>query len=402
MYRCSALIIALFMTLCFTRAAWSEAPFHIGLVTGTELQGTDEIDGAEAVIKEYGLLKDGGYIVHVMYVDEFMDDMEETINLIASLADDPKMKVIVVNQAIPGTSAAFKRVYQKRPDIIMLAGEPHEDPDEIVDAAPANVFLAVGVDNVNRGYTIPYAAQMLKAKKFVHISFPRHMSYETLRRRKAIMQAASEKLGLEFHAEEAPDPIESIGIEGARAFIEKAIPRWLEKYGKETAFFCTNDAHTEPLIKGLLQYGGLFPEADLPSPLMGYPGALGLEIQERAGDNWPAIVKQVEDAVLAANGSGRFGTWSFSYGYATTAGLAEFGKRVVEGSARIDSLSDLQTCYEKYTPGADWSTAFYTNAETGQAYKQYALVYQDTYIFGLGYLGLTQIEIPEEYYTISE
>ena len=42
-----------------------------------------------------------------------------------------------------------------------------------------------------------------------------------------------------------------------------------------SAYFCTNDAHTEPLLKQLVEYGGYFIEADLPSPLMGYPNALG-------------------------------------------------------------------------------------------------------------------------------
>lgn len=50
------------------------------------------------------------------------------------------------------------------------------------------------------------------------------------------------------------------------------VPQWIEKYGKETCFFCTNDAHTEPLLKQLFAYGGMFIEQTLPSPLMGYPG----------------------------------------------------------------------------------------------------------------------------------
>ena len=36
-----------------------------------------------------------------------MSEMETTISQIAGLADDPKMKVIVVNQGIPGTAEAF-------------------------------------------------------------------------------------------------------------------------------------------------------------------------------------------------------------------------------------------------------------------------------------------------------
>jgi len=28
------------------------------------------------------------------------------------------------------------------------------------------------------------------------------------------------------------------------------------------------------------------------------------------------------------------------------------------------------------------------------------LVYQDTYVFGLGYLGMTDVVVPEKYFTI--
>jgi hypothetical protein len=46
--------------------------------------------------------------------------------------------------------------------------------------------------------------------------------------------------------------------------------------------------------------------------------------------------------------------------------------------------------------------AYYTDAGTGVANRQFALVYQDTYVFGLGYLDLTEIQVPDKYYTISK
>ncbi len=382
--------------------AGAEAPFHIGVCTSTVSQSEDELRGAEALIKEYGEVANGGYIKHVTYPDNFMSEMETTISIIVGLADDPKMKVIVVNQAIPGTTEAFRRVHEKRPDILLFAGEAHEDPGVITQAAPANVLLAVNADNINRGYTIPYGAKKMGAKSFVHISFPRHMSYETLGRRRAIMEVACKDLGIEFHAETAPDPTSDVGVAGAQQFILEKVPAWLEKYGKDTAFFCTNDAHTEPLLKRIAELGGYFVEADLPSPTMGYPGALGIEFTDAEKGNWGAILKKVEEAVIKAGGAKRMGTWSFSYGYTTTAGLAEFGKRIVEGTAKIDNPKDIIASYGKYTPGANWGMAYYTDAGTGVANKQFALVYQDTYVFGLGYLGLTDLEVPEKYYTISK
>jgi len=375
--------------------AFSAAPFHIGIVTGTVSQSEDDLRGAERLIQEYGDVTAGGMIKHITYPDNFMAEMETTISQIAGLADDPLMKAIIVNQAIPGTTEGFRRVREKRPDILLLAGEPHEDPIVIESAAD----LAINSDFVARGYLIIWSAKKMGAKTFVHISFPRHMSYETLSRRRAIMEAACKDLGLRYVFETAPDPTSDIGIAGAQQFILEKVPAWVEKYGKDTAFFCTNDAHTEPLLKQLLTYGGMFVEADLPSPLMGYPGALGIDLSSAAGD-FPKIMSTVEAEIVKKGGAGRFGTWAFSYGYTTTADLGELAIRVLKGEASLTRLPDLMAAYNKFTPGAAWNGSFYVDANTGIRARNHILIYQDTYVFGQGFLGSANQEVPEKYLDI--
>ncbi len=376
-------------------AAAEEVPFHIGIVTGTVSQSEDDLRGAELLIQKYGSVSEGGMITHITYPDSFMSEMETTIGQIVGLVDDPKLKVIVVNQAIPGTTEAFRRVREKRPDVILLAGEGHEDPGVIASAAD----LVANGDSISRGYLIPHTARELGVKTFVHISFPRHMSYETLGRRRAIMEAACKDLGIQFVFETAPDPTSDVGVAGAQQFILEKMPAWLEKYGKDTAFFCTNDAQTEPLLKCISELGGYFVEADLPSPLMGYPGALGIDLTKEKGD-WSAILKKVEEAVEKAGGKGRMGTWAYSLGYSHSAALGEFGKRVVEGKAKLDNVKDLIACYNEISPGATWNASYYTDAGTGVRNKKVVLLYQDTYILGRGYMEATKVEIPEKYFKI--
>jgi len=386
-------------------AAMADAKFHVGVVTGTVSQSEDDLRGAEALIKEYGSVKTGGMIQHQTYPDDFMSQQETFISNVVSLADDPLMKAIIVNQAIPGTAEAFKRVHAKRKDILCLAGEAHEDPLVISGASD---FVAAN-DFISRGYTIIWAAKQMGASTFVHISFPRHMSYESMGRRRSIMEQACKDLGMTFAFETAPDPTSDVGVAGAQQFILEKVPAWLKKYGpngEKVAFFCTNDAHTEPLLKQLLaSKNGLFVEADLPSPLMGYPGALGLDLSKEAG-NFPAILKKVEAGVVAKGGSGRFGTWAFSYGYTVSAGLGEYAIRCIEGKAKIGNLKDLFASYGKWTPGAKWNGAFYSDTNTGVRTKNMALVYMDCYVFG-GFKGghfltTTAVKVPEKYYTIKK
>jgi ABC-type sugar transport system substrate-binding protein len=392
----SFMLVAVVFTGCkkATTDDGTGAKFHIGVVTGSVSQSEDDLRGAERLVQEYGDASNGGMIKTLTYPDNFTSEQETTIAQIVGLADDPLMKAIVVNQAVPGTAEAFKRVREKKPEILLLAGEPHEDPNVIEAAADQ----AVSADNVARGYLIIWSAKQMGAKTFVHISFPRHMSYELLSRRRYIMEEACKDLGLKFVFETAPDPTSDVGMAGAQQFMLEKTPAWIQKYGKDTAFFCTNDGETEPLLKQLMKYGGLFVEADLPSPLMGYPGALGIDLKAEQGD-WPAILKKVEQAVIDQGGSGRFGTWAFSYGYTTTAGLGEYAKRCIEGTAKMGNNADLFASYAKYTPGVAWNGSNYKDLNAGTTSPNHVLVYQDTYVFGKGYLGTTKQVVPEKYLT---
>jgi hypothetical protein len=370
-------------------------PFHIGILTETVSQAEDDLRGAEELIRRYGRVSEGGIIQHITYPDNFMDQQEVFISQVVSLTDDPLMKAIIINNAIPGTAEAFKRVRERRPDILLIAAEAHEDPLVIQQAAD----LATNADFISRGYTIIWAAKQLGADTFVHISFPRHMSYESLGLRRQIFEAACNDLGIKFVFVTAPDPTSDVGIAGAQQFILEQTPQWINTYGTNTVFFCTNDAHTEPLLRQLLQYGGMFVEADLPSPLMGYPGALGLDLSAEVG-NFPAILKKVEDAVIAKGGSGKFGTWAFSYGFAQSAGWGEYAKRILEGTAQMNNLNDMWAALGEFTPGARWNGAYYVDNNTGVRSRNHLLVYMDTYIMGKGFLPTTEQVVPDKYFNI--
>ena len=367
--------------------------FHIGIVTGTVSQGEDVIRGAEKLIEMYGDVSKGGMIKHITYPDNFMQEMETTIAQIAGLADDPKMKVVVVVEGVPGTAEAFRRIKDKRKDILCFTGQPQEDPNVIGAVAD----LAVNSDTLAMGYIMPYAAKKLGAKTYVHISFPRHMSYELLSRRRKIMEAACRDLGVKFVFETAPDPTSDVGVAGAQQYVLEKTPAWLKKYGKNTAFFSTNDAQVEPLLKQITALGGYYVQTD--SPLQGYAGALGIDLSKEKG-NWKAIVGKIEKTVVSKGGKGRLATWSYPSGYCIAAGLGEYGKMVVEKKAKLKRQSDVMKAFEVFSPGLAWNSSAYIDASTGATMKNFLLLYQDTYVFGKGALGMNKIKVPEKYYRI--
>ena len=399
-----ALVMALTLVACGDKntgdtnnpgTTGDDAPaYRIGIVTGSVSQSEDDRRGAEAFQAEYG----EDMVKLAIYPDNFTEETETTIQTIVNLSADPLMKAIIVNQSVPGVTEAFRKIKESRPDIICIAGESHEDLPEIGSAAD----LVCNNDFVSRGYLIIRTAHELGCDTFVHISFPRHMSYETMSRRVAIMKAACEEFGMKFVLETAPDPTSDVGVSGAQAYILEQVPAWAEKYGQKAAYFCTNDAHTEPLLKRLLECGGYFIEADLPSPLMGYPGALGLDLSQEAGD-FDKILAKVESAIVEKGGADHFGTWAYSYGYTLSAGLALHAKNVIGGKSELKDMDDLAAALQVYSPKAAWNGAGYTNATTGVKSENVFLIYQDTYIMGDPghFMGNADVEIPEKYFTIS-
>ena len=392
-----ALIMALSLVACGEKKGETDdstVPYKIGIVTGSVSQSEDDRRGAEAFQAEYG----EDMVQLAIYPDNFTEETETTIQSIVNLSADPLMKAIIVNQAVPGTTEAFRKIKETRPDIICIAGEAHEDLPEISSAAD----LVTNNDFVSRGYLIIRTAHELGCDTFVHISFPRHMSYETMSRRVAIMKAACEEFGMKFVLETAPDPTSDVGVSGAQAYILEQVPAWVEKYGQKAAYFCTNDAHTEPLLKRLLECGGYFIEADLPSPLMGYPGALGIDLTEEAGD-FEKILTKVESAIVEKGGADHFGTWAYSYGYTLSAGLALHAKNVLDGKSELKDMDDVAAALQVYSPKAAWNGASYTNATTGAKSENVFLIYQDTYIMGDPghFMGNADVEILEKYFTVS-
>jgi len=306
--------------------------YHIGVVTISVSQAEDNFRGAEAVAKKYGLSSEGGKITVVTIPDNFMQEQETTISQIVSLADDPKMKAIVVAEGVPGTYSAFKTIREKRPDILLFVNNNHEDPVQVSTVAD----VVVNADSIARGYLIVKTAKDLGATKFMHISFPRHLSYETISRRRVIM------------------------------------------------------------VKQIAAYGGIFIEADLPSPTMGYPGALGIEFTDDEKGNWPKILEKVEKSVIAAGGSGRMGTWAYSYNFAGVEALTDLAIKSIESGDRDFTLDKLLASLDVATPGAKWNGSIMKD-NNGVDVKNAFFIYQDTYVFGKGYMGVTSVKIPEKY-----
>ncbi len=278
-----------------------EVEWKIGIMTGTVTQNEEEYREAMRMQEKYG----EEHIMIATYPDRFMQEQETTITNMLEMASDPAVKAIVMVQAVPGAVAASDKVREIRPDMLIILGQPQEDPDIIAEKGDL-VFM---VDDLGRGDQIAEHAAAMGAEVLVHYSFPRHMSIEVLAERRTLMKDRAEELGLLFVDEDAPDPTGDAGVPGTQQFIMEDVPRKIDQYGVNTAVFGTNCAMMEPLIRQAVDYGGIFPVQCCPSPYHAMPAALGIEVPEDKKGDVPWMLDQISEKCAEAGATGRVASW---------------------------------------------------------------------------------------------
>lgn len=329
------LIILLVFLTAFGQSVLAK-DYKIGVFTGTVSQGEEEFRAAENMIAKYGADK----IVHMTYPDRFMQEQETIITNLLGMASDPLVEALVIVQAVPGMSPAIDKVRELKPDILIIAGVPAEDPAMIASRAD----IVLNTDDLGRGICTLEQADALGAKTFVHYTFPRHMSYELLSQRREIMRETAEKLGIQFVDADAPDPTGDAGVPGTQMFITEDIPRKVAEYGKDTAFFGTNCAMQEAMIKQVVDQGAIYPVQCCPSPYHAYPGALGIEIPEDKKGNVAWILEAIEAKLVELGAGGRLSTWPIPVNMAYIEAGVAYASDYLEG--RIDSKLDKEKLEE--------------------------------------------------------
>ena len=330
-------VLAITVSGCGQGEQGAKSDFKVGVVTGTVSQGEDEYRAAEIMKERYG-----DRVVHVSYPDNFMQEQETTIGRITELAADSDVKAIVVCQGVPGTAAAFDKVRRTRDDILLLVGVTQEDP-KLIGAKADIVFDR---DELERGKTIPELAKEMGATKFLHYSFPRHMSIPLVSQRRDIFKEECENLGIEFIDIAAPDPMGPDGIPGTQKFILEDVPLQVNTYGKDIAVFGTNLGMQEPLIRAALDSGCIFPEQCSPGPTMGYPGALGIDVKGMSGD-MNAIMDAIEETIIERGGAGRFATWPVALNMTIIQGMTELAFQAVDGEIELTDIDAITALLEK-------------------------------------------------------
>ena len=312
-----------------------EDGYKIGIITGTVSQGEEEYQAAQNAKAKYGDM-----IVTATYPDNFSTETEATIAQVVGLASDPEVKAIVFVQAVPGAAAAIDKVRETRPDMLFIAGVVAEDPATI--ASKADICMLV--DEISMGTAVIEQAAKQGAETFVHVSFARHLSYATIAARRELFISTCEAMGIEYVEATAPDPTGDAGVSGAQQWIIENVPALVAEYGVNTAFFSTNCAMQEPLIRTVAEQKAIFPQQCCPSPYHGYPAAFGIDVAGHEGDvAW--MLEAIKAKVAEYGNTGRMSTWAIPVNMLMIEAGVEYAIAFCEGET--SAALDEEVLFEK-------------------------------------------------------
>lgn len=340
--------------------------WKVGIVTGTVSQGEEEFQAAQNMLEKYG----AEHIVTATYPDKFNDEVETTIATVLSLAEAGAQAIVFV-QAVPGAIAAIEKTKEMYPEVIFISGVAAESPREI--AAVSDVVMLV--DEIGMGTAVIDQAEKQGAKTFVHYSFPRHLGYETIAARTALFKQTCEAKGIVYVEATAPDPTGDAGVSGAQQFILEDVPRKVEEYGKDTAFFSTNCSMQEPLIRSVLELGAIYPQQCCPSPYHAYPAALNIETAGHEGDV-QYMLDSIQEKVTEGGNEGRMSTWPLPINMLMVEAGVEYAIKYCNGelNAAYDDAAMRKTIDEVATSYDTTATISLYNDSEGDVENFYMIL----------------------------
>lgn len=344
-------------------AAVAATTGKVAIITNTLSQNEEEYRSAETMVAKYG-----DRIVFDTMPDNFMTEQEQFISVVAKACSDPEVKALIINQACPGSDAAVDKVLETRDrdDLLVIFCTPQENADDITQRAD----IVISIDEVNKGTNIAEQAKAMGCTTMVHYSFPRHMAQAPLAGCRDLMKAKCEELGIEFVDATAPDPTSDAGTTGAQQFILEDVPKMVEKYGTDTAFFSTNCAMQVPLIEAVFDAGAYYPLPCCPSPYHGFPSALGIESPADLVAGLQSTVDAINQKVAAKGLEGHFSTWSVPASIANTVGATEYAFLWMAGAAPKSDKAIMEALLSDYCQ-TDVKIVPYEDPESKKSFDNY-------------------------------
>jgi hypothetical protein len=311
-----------------------------------------------------------------------------------ALAEEPEVKALILSGAPFGSLEGCARLKARRPDILIIALEPDEAPQEMSRSAG----LVVSLNHAARGFLLPVLAQRAGARALINFSFPRHQKLHFFNRQRRIMAQAAEDLGLELiEADHCPDPL-TAEKDAVAAFIEETLDDHLKRHQGRLAFHSADAQVSELLTAFAVRRGGLALDPGQPALFLGIPEVLNLaKPTHDLFGQWNRLLALADEHYMNLRPPGQIATWPYPYPWTAMLALTEIALSSLDGQTDLYDLKNLGATLEKHSPGSKWQVHMVIDHDRDAVVPQLAVILADSYWFGQGYQGFTRLNLPSKY-----
>jgi hypothetical protein len=171
-----------------------------------------------------------------------------------------------------------------------------------------------------------------------------------------------------------PDENRYIWEEARQAVLEN-VPKMIEKYGKDTAFFLNNYGLHESLIKAVVDNGAIYPQSYCPYPYYGFPEALGITVTDEGWMDNDHTIAEISRILKEKGMQGRLSAWPMPFSMLSNYAATEYAVKWINGEVTKEGIDveALKQLMEEYAGVEVFLTPYtdeypYTENGTGETY----------------------------------
>lgn len=306
MRKIACVLITMLLLVCTSACKRNEssntvkAEYKIAVITKPLSEDRETFEVAKQLQQKHG-----DNIITVTYPHNYTVYPEQIVSTISTLATDPDVRVIIIPEVVNGTAAGIEKLRETRNDILIITGMTEENAAQI---APLSDLCFIE-NKTATGTTIIEQAVSMKAKTFVYITCENDLENSAISAHEELLRETCSSMEISFIEAIAPDPSGVDGVTGTQAWINKNVPLYVDEFGKNTAFYASNEAMSIPLVQQVAVCGAILPQLCNPSPYHGYPEAFDIDLTGHEADT-SYLLNQIESVVASYNNTGRMAAWS--------------------------------------------------------------------------------------------
>ncbi len=344
-----------------------EIEYKIAVITKPLSEDRETFETAQLLQQKHG-----DNIVTVTYPHNYTTHPEQIVSTITALADDPDVRVIIIPEVVDGTAAGISKLRETRNDILIITGMNAENAAEI---APLSDLCLIE-NKTATGTTIIEQAVSMKAKTFVYITCENDLANSAISAHKELLKETCSSLEISFIEAIAPDPFGVNGVTGTQAWINENVPLYVDEYGKNTAFYATNEAMSIPLVQQVAACGAILPQLCNPSPYHGFPEAFDIDLTDHEADT-AHLLRQIESAIASYNNKGRMAAWSVPQNIIVLKAGVDYSLQWCKGTVIKRCHRSTMIASIRSVASSDATVGYYTDEKRGKLSQSFAI--QDAY-----------------------